>query len=503
MSEIRRGALLSYVTILTVNLSGLLLTPLIIRALGTAEYGLYLLIGSLAAYLGILDFGLNNAVTRYVAQCSSTNDRQQEARFLGAAVVVNGIAAITIICVGSVLFANIDQWFGSSLDLGERGQAKIMLLLLIANVVFTITASMFTAISAGHERFSYPKTVNLVRYLLRIALVLVVLGAHGGAVALIALDTSLSFVVLVANAFYALRSLGVRFRFSTLNLKLIREVLGFSAWIFLFAIIGQFQWQTGQVIIGRVSGPESVAVYGVGIMFGTYYGAFSTAITSLFMTRATHLTVSQASPERLASEMTRIGRIALLILLLILGVFTIFGREFLILWAGPDFEGAWLVSITIMLAYTVPLIQSFANQLLEAMGLFKFKARVYLVALPIGIYVGYILLPSHGVLGMAMGIALGWGAAVFVMNVYYHKVINLNMPRFFIGVSRGIAPVFIACLSIGGLLRLIPGSGWLLLFGQISIFSVSYAVLMYRFGMNIDERNEVDNILKRIKWNRA
>ena len=64
MSEIRRGALLSYVTILVVNLSGLLLTPFIIRSLGNAEYGLYLLIGSLAAYLGVLDFGLNNAETR-------------------------------------------------------------------------------------------------------------------------------------------------------------------------------------------------------------------------------------------------------------------------------------------------------------------------------------------------------------------------------------------------------------------------------------------------------
>ena len=64
MSEIRRGAMLSYATILIVNLSGLLLTPAIIRGLGNAEYGLYMLIGSLAAYLGVLDFGLNNAVRR-------------------------------------------------------------------------------------------------------------------------------------------------------------------------------------------------------------------------------------------------------------------------------------------------------------------------------------------------------------------------------------------------------------------------------------------------------
>jgi O-antigen/teichoic acid export membrane protein len=362
---------------------------------------------------------------------------------------------------------------------------------------------LFTAVCAGHQRFTFSKMINLLRYVLRIGLVLAILNAGGGAVILVAMDTALSLIVLILNAFYSIQALGARFNLRSLNIQLIRGVLSFSAWVFLFAIIGQVQWQSGQIIIGRIDGPESVAVYGIGIMFGTYYGAFSTALTGLFLARATYMTVSNANSEELCAEMQRIGRIALIILLLIVGGFACFGREFLLLWAGPDYGPSWGVAMVIMLAYTVPLVQSFANQLLEAKGLFKFKAKVYLVALPLGVVVGYFLFRSLGLLGMAVGMAAGWLAAVLIMNIYYHKVLHLDIPQFFVGISKGVAPTFLACMVIGGLLRMVPVPGWFGLFIQVSFFIVFYCLLMYSFGMNSFERQEAKSIVERFRWNRV
>ncbi len=503
MSEIRRGAMLSYATILIVNLSGLLLTPAIIRGLGKAEYGLYMLIGSLAAYLGVLDFGLNNAVTRFVAQCAARGDRSQEARFLGAALVVNATAVAVILAVGAVLYWQLPSLFSATLTPDALTQARLMLVLLLANVAVTITGSLFTAISAGHERFTFPKSVNIARYVLRIALVLLLLAEDAGAVALVALDLALSVSVLVANAVYARRTLGARFAWRPLDPVLIREVFAFSAWVFLFAIIGQFQWQTGQVVIGATQGPEQVAVYAVGIMLGTYYGAFSSAITALFMPRATRLAETKADAGRLNGELAKIGRIALWVLLLILGGFFCFGREFIRLWAGADYAAAWKVASIIMLAYTVPLSQSFANQLLEAKGLFAFKAKVYLAALPAGVMLGYVLMQSAGITGMALGIAAGWALAVLVMNVYYHRTLGLDIPGFFKAMARGLLPVFVACLALGALLNGLPGEGWPILIMRSAFFTAVYAALAYRFGMNTSERHEVQHMLRRFKWTHA
>jgi O-antigen/teichoic acid export membrane protein len=338
---------------------------------------------------------------------------------------------------------------------------------------------------------------------LRIALVLLLLAEGAGAIALVALDLALSVFVLIANAIYARGALGARFAWRPLDPVLIREVIAFSAWVFLFAIIGQFQWQTGQVVIGATQGPEQVAVYAVGIMLGTYYGAFSSAITALFMPRATRLAEVKADAVRLNGELAKIGRIALWVLLLILGGFSCFGREFILLWAGADYAAAWKVAIIIMLAYTVPLSQAFANQLLEAKGLFAFKAKVYLAALPAGVMLGYLWIQSAGVTGMALGIAVGWALAVLVMNFYYHRTLGLDIPGFFKAMARGLLPVFVACLALGALLNSLPGEGWSILIVRSALFTVVYAGLAYRFGMNASERHEVRHLLRRFKWTNA
>ena len=500
MSEIRRAAAISYATILIANFSGLLLTPFIIRSLGSSEYGLYVLVGSLTAHLGVLNFGLNTAVTRYVAESMARNDHEQKARFLGAALLINMLAVIAIAGGGTLIYLQLDVWFNQSLDSAEIEKARAMLLLLVASVACTITANMFGAISAGHEKFVFSKAINILRYVVRIALVPAILIYGGGAVALVALDAALSVLVLLANMMYALRSAAARFNLRSLDAKLIGGVLKFSLWVFIYAVIVKIQWQTGQVIIGARIGPEAVGVYGIGIMFGTYYGAFSGAITGLFLPRATRMTVVGADATVLVDQMVRIGRVALIILLLILGGFYFFGREFLVLWAGPDYEESWGVALLIMVGYTVPLIQAFASHLLQARGLIAFKAKLYLITLPVGVGLGYFMLDEHGVLGMAAGMVAGWVVATVLINVYYHRVLGLDVPKFFLEVSRGFLPVFIVCLAVGWGLNLIPGNGWIMLSVRVLAFLLIYSTLLHRYAMNESERREVSAIRKRLTW---
>ena len=51
MNQLKAGAILSYLNIIINICVGLVYTPFMMRALGQSEYGLYALIGSVAAYL--------------------------------------------------------------------------------------------------------------------------------------------------------------------------------------------------------------------------------------------------------------------------------------------------------------------------------------------------------------------------------------------------------------------------------------------------------------------
>ena len=79
VNQLKGGVALSYITIFLTNVIGLLITPFIIRSLGTAEYGLYTMIGALVGYMSVLDFGLNKTVVRFVAKYRAEKEKYENA----------------------------------------------------------------------------------------------------------------------------------------------------------------------------------------------------------------------------------------------------------------------------------------------------------------------------------------------------------------------------------------------------------------------------------------
>ena len=61
-SQIKSGAVLSYVNMFINILVTAFYTPFMLRMMGQNEYGLYSLVNSVIAYLSVLDMGFGNAM---------------------------------------------------------------------------------------------------------------------------------------------------------------------------------------------------------------------------------------------------------------------------------------------------------------------------------------------------------------------------------------------------------------------------------------------------------
>ena len=487
MSQLKKGAALSYVSILLTNLVGIVLTPFMIRTLGDSEYGLYTLIGSLVGYISVLDFGLNNTIVRFVSKYSAEEDRKGEENFLAVTMIIYAAISVLIALVGIVLYFNLDNVFDKALTDNEMYKARIMFIILIFNLAITLPGGAFAAICSGYEQFVWPRALNIVKYVVRSIMVVALLLMGGDAIGLVLLDTAMNIMVIALNGYFVLRRIRVRFKLHHFDFTMVKTIFSYSVWIFVFAMVGQFQWKAGQVILGSVSGTMAVAIYGVGIMLGTYYGAFSTAISGVFLPRATKMTVKNASGEELTSMMVRIGRISFLVLLMILGGYFLFGKQFIHLWVGETYRESWAISMIIMAAYTLPLVQAFANSILEARSKFAFKAVVYIMLIVLGTGVGTFLIADYGVVGLTIGATGGWILSQLIMNVYYQRAIGLNIPRFLLELCRGLVPSFAFILAAGFLIDRLPGEGWLNLGGKIALYSVVYILVMLKFGVNKSE----------------
>jgi len=448
VSQLKKGAVLNYVSIILTNIVGLGMTPFILNSLGKNQYGIYLTIGALAGTISLLDFGLNNTIVRFVAKYKAEKDRKGEENFLATTMLIYLVIAILVLIIGAIFYAYFDSYF-LKMNPEEIRIAKTMFVILIFNLAITLPGGAFTGICSGYEEFVFPKTINIIRYLLRSATVVAVLLMGGDAISLVIIDTIFNLIIILVTAYFVFQKLKVKFKLHFLNKGFILEILKYSIWIFVFGLVGVFQWKAGHWVLGNISVPSVLAIYGIGITLGTYYGAFSSAISSVFLPRATQMSVNKASGEELTDMMIKIGRLSFIILMYIF----------------------------------LPLVQNFGNSILEAQNKLSFKAILYLCFMIIGTALGGFLARKYEAIGMMAGSVIGWLIVQNVMNFYYHRVIHLNIFRFFKELSHKIVFALIIVLAIGYGINYIPGEGWINFVIKGCVFTVVFAAIMYSLGM--------------------
>lgn len=488
MSQIKTGAVLSYINIFLNVIIGLVLTPYIIRRLGDSEYGLYTLIGSFVAYLSLMDLGLNNTIIRYVSRFRAQDDKKGEEVFLGTVMKIYLLISLLLIIIGIVIYVNLDTIFGKTLTIAQLTDAKIMFQILVLNIAVTLPGGAFTAISNAYEKFNFPRIVSIVRYVMRALTIVIVLLAGGKALSIVIVDTIFNFLLIGIMFLFVLHKEKVKFDFSEWDKELVKQIFSYSFWIFVLGMISQLQWNSGQILLGMKAGTTEVAVYGVGIMLGTYYGTFSGAFSQLFLPRASHMAIHSNKKEQL-KMMIKIGRISFMVLMFILFSFIILGKEFIYLWVGKSYEDAWFIALIIMIGYTIPLMQTFANSLVEAYNKVSFKAILYLFFLCSGLTIGYFLMPQYQGIGIALGLTLGWGIAQIIMNIFFHQVLNLNMLVFFKEIFKNLLPVLTFIFALLYFIdKVISDSNWIVFGGKVIIFTLVFWLSLFFIGMNDDEK---------------
>ena len=476
------------------------MTPLIVSHIGKGEYGIYNAIGALIGTIAILDFGLTNTVVRFVAKYKAKKDKITEENFLATVGSLYLIISFIVLILGCFFYLYIDNYF-TKFTGDEIRIAKTMFIILILNLAIQLPGMIFIGICKGYEAFVFPETLNIVRYLLRSATVIAVLLLGGKAISLVIIDSVFNILTISISAYYVLNKLKVKIKLHKFSKPFIIEILKYSTWIFVFSIVSMLQWQSGSWILGATSLPKVLGIYGIGITLGTYYGTFSTAISSVFLPRATQMAVNNANGEQLTDMMIKIGRLSFMILMYVFGAFLLYGEQFINLWVGggetenstrynaSECQEIYFIALIIMIGYTLPLLQAFGNSILEAKNKISFKAIIYLVFMILGAITGGFASVKYGAFGMVSGLVIAWLIAQNIMSFYYHKKIGLNIIRFFKEVlSKSLLFVIIA-VGIGYFVNYIPGLGWFNFILKASIYSIFFVLLIFLGGMKPYEKD--------------
>jgi O-antigen/teichoic acid export membrane protein len=489
VNQIKAGVVLSYCVLGLNTVVGLAYTPYMLRMMGQSEYGLYSLVASVIAYLTILDLGFGNAVVRYTAKYRAEGKTREQYTLFGMLMMVYVAISLMSIVGGWVLYENTDALFSRTMTAEELSKAQTMIVILVFNLVITFPFSLFGSIITAYEDFVFARLVQIVRIVLSTVTMVVLLHAGYRAIGMVIVTTVFNVLSLFANFLYARYRIRVKIKFARIDWRLFREISTYSFWIFLNAIMDRIYWGTGQFILGAVSGTVAVAVYSVAITIQQMYMSFSTAISGVFLPRVTAMVAKKAGDRDISDLFIRTGRIQYIVLAFILTSFAVFGRQFIALWAGPEYGESYIVALLFLIPLTIPLIQNLGISILQARNCMKFRSLMFVVIALLSVGISIPLGKLYGAIGAAYGTAAALVLGqILIMNIYYHRRQGIDIPAFWHSIFRmSFCPLAVGVatwLSVEHFqLDTVPK----LALG-IMIFSIVYLTLFWFMSMNSDER---------------
>ena len=493
VNQLKAGVVLNYVVIILNTVVGLLYTPYMLRMMGQSEYGLYSLVASVIAYLTVLDLGFGNAIVRYTAKFRAEKKTEEQYEMFGMFFLLYLVIGIIAFGIGLGLYFNVGTLFGDTMTAVELDRARIMMLLLVANLAFTFPMSIWGSIIQAYEDFVFQKSLNIFRIILNTAVMICLLHFGYKAVAMVVVQTIFNVLTLVVNFIYCRRKLNIHiyFRFKHFHWGFLKEVALYSFWIFLNAIMDRVYWSTGQFVLGAMVGTAAVAVFAIAIQLEGMYMQFSTAISSVFLPKVTAMVATNRSRKEISDLFIRTGRMQYIVLAYILSGFIIFGRQFIELWAGAGYSDAYIISLLFFIPLTVPLIQNLGITILQARNEMKFRSVLYIIIALVSLAMQIVLTRYFGGIGCAMGVS---GALVvgqiLIMNVYYRRRQDLDIKTFWKEISKmSIIPIVLIFSSMLVIRHFFALDSWGKLILGIAAFSLVYIPLFFRFSMTDDERN--------------
>lgn len=489
VNQLKVGAVLSYISLFIGNIISIIYTPIMLRLLGQAEYGLFNLSNSVIGYLGLLNFGFGNAIVRYTAKYRAKEDKDAEYRLNGLFIIIYSVLSFIILLAGSILVLNIEKLFSNTLSMNELNKMKILMSLMIFNMAISFPFGIFGGIISAYERFIFPKIIEIIRAILNPFVMLPLLLMGYKAVGMTIASTIINILFIGINVFYCFRILKIKIKFDNLDFSLFKEISGYSFYIFLNMVVDKIYWSTDQLILGAVSGTVAVAIYSVGSTFNNYYMSFSTAISGVFLPKVTKMVTNGVSDKELSDLFIKTGRIQYIIMSFILSGFIIFGQEFINTWAGIDYASAYYIAIVVMIPLTIPLIENIGINILQAKNMHKFRSNVYIVIAILNLLGSIPLSKTYGEIGAAIctGISMIIGN-IIIINIYYYKKINIDIPSFVRNIFIITIPVAISIIIGFFMNYIININGYLGIAIKGSIFAVIFFILMWIMGMNKYEK---------------
>ncbi|MDR3686668.1 MAG: hypothetical protein P4L93_06920 [Coriobacteriia bacterium] len=475
--------------------SAFVLMPFLIRGFGIAEYGVFALASSLSVYVGLLDFGVNQTLVKYVAEYRARGEHRRVSGLLS-----NGTAyyvAVGVVAAGLLVALAV---FGVRLlHLSPADAALASELFFVAAVIslFTWPLGVGLAVLNGLQRYDLSSYVNTFVVAGSFVVTVVVLFLHDGPVALLAAMGVITIIGSAAACVMASQQLGgMGLSLGLLSRDGMRTIFGFSWMIFVTQIAGAAtNEQTDRFVLATFVGARPVGLYDPISRLNGMISQLASFPAAVLVPAASHMD-AQHRTESLRALYVRGSKYTVAFVApMAVGLITL-AHPLLLSWLGPQFAEMTVpaqVFLVIWLMYA-NLVVAFA--IFVGIGRLRFLMWFNLATAALNFLMSVALVQHYGVLGVIVG-TVAADTLLFPIGIWYaFRTFEIGAPEYLRRVVLPTYPLLLVTAGLAFLAEYVGLTNTLLGVAVAGIGSVAvYWAAVYSFGLDGSEKADVGELV--------
>jgi O-antigen/teichoic acid export membrane protein len=454
-------------------LSGLVVMPYLIRTLGSGTYGLWILIGTMAGYFGILDLGVSTALGRLVAAHRARGERNQINAVMSTSCALL-LVAFVIVCAATALSLPIfPRLF--SVPANELLDVRYALILVGLNLALTFPGFTFVGFLWGYERFDLENAVRIPSLIVRTVLSITAIDASMPL-------TSLGVIVFGTNTLGNLARMvlcyrldpDLRLSWSLVQRSKVREIFSIGGWMSVISWSRLLTPQIAPTLIGLRIGNAAVTTFTVARQLVAYANMFSTTATQVLAPRAVAAHAMEAVDEQ-RTLFIEGGKFAYALSLFFCGGLFGLGLPFIDWWQHGSQDAAYPLLLILVLGECFPMSQWLTYSVLLGANRQRTLAIFSVCEAVISVPLMIALIGGHDLFGVSVAVSVSAFLVRGLLQLLYGcrllKVSILSYSKqVFVPVTIFAIPPIAALYAVAA--RYSPGT-----FREIFLVGAAYCIV--------------------------
>lgn len=407
-------------------LVGIFLMPFMVHRLGDTTYGIWVLVLSIAGYMGLFDLGIRGSIVKYVAELHAKNEQDKLNELTSTSFFTYSFIGFLVVCVTLIATVFLNNFF--HIDQSLIYEAKVVLLLIGLNIAISLPLAVFGGVIWGLQRHDIFSIIEIIVLLIRTFLIVIFVyfGHKLIALAVITLLTNLLGNIIRIRFAWKINP-GLRINYKLLKRSSMKLIFSYGFLVFLIGISARIISYTDSVVIGIFVSTAAITYYSIGLRFVDYSRDFISVMTSVLVPTASSFD-SKNEFQKIKQLLILGTKYSLMLTLPIAITFILLGKQLISLWMGQKYVSSATILIILIIPQMAAIAQHIATAILLGIGKLKVLTILTICEAFANLLLSIILVKTYGLIGVALGTAIPFIIIkACILPIYICNIVKQNL----------------------------------------------------------------------------